>query len=182
MRCGAISILGLGLISPLLVGRHCSAQEPPPTEYQIKAAFLFNFAKFVEWPPRVLTEAKSPIIIGILGENPFHEDLAQVVRNKSIDQHPLLIHELRSPAQAANCHVLFISTSEKKRLPEIFAALKSASVLTVGEMDQFTEAGGMINFVLVGTKIRFEINQEAATSAGLKISSKLMSLAMRPGH
>jgi hypothetical protein len=105
-----------------------------------------------------------------------------VVRNKSIDQHPLLIHELRSPAQAANCHVLFISTSEKKRLPEIFAALKSASVLTVGEMDQFTEAGGMINFVLVGTKIRFEINQEAATSAGLKISSKLMSLAMRPGH
>src|ERR1019366_9206706 len=82
---------------------------------------------------------------------------------------------------ATNCHILFISSSEKKRLPEIFASLKGASVLTVGETDHFTESGGMINFFLEGTKMRFQINKDAATSAGLKISSKLMSLASRPG-
>jgi hypothetical protein len=98
-----------------------------------------------------------------------------------------VIKEFRSPIQATNwmqatnCHILFISSSEKKRLPEIFASLKGASVLTVGETDHFTESGGMINFFLEGTKMRFQINKDAATSAGLKISSKLMSLASRPG-
>jgi hypothetical protein len=181
MRYGALSISGLSLLWLLLAGGNGRAQEPSPTEYQIKAAFLFNFAKFVEWPKTAFAAATSPIVIGILGENPFHDDLARVIRNKTIDDHPLVIKEFPSLAEAANCHILFISSSEKKRLPEILAALKGASVLTVGEMDRFAEAGGMINFFLEGTKIRFQINKDAATSAGLKISSKLMSLASRPG-
>ncbi|HWX18719.1 MAG TPA: YfiR family protein [Candidatus Binatia bacterium] len=180
MRSGAISISGLSLLWLLLAGGHGGAQESPPTEYQIKAAFLFNFAKFVEWPKTAFAGVTAPIVIGILGENPFHDDLARVTRNKTIDDHPLVIKELRSPGEAANCHILFISTSEKKRLPEILGSLRGASVLTVGEMDRFTEAGGMINFVLEGSKIRFQINKDAATSAGLKISSKLLSLASRP--
>ncbi len=181
MRSGARSFLGLSLIWLLLVGVGGHAQESPPTEYQIKAAFLFNFAKFVEWPPKTFVAGTSPIIIGILGENPFHDDLARMVGNKTIDNHPLVVKEYRSPTDATNCHILFISTSEKKRLPEILATLKGASVLTVGETDRFTETGGMINFVLRGNKIRFQINKDAATNVGLRISSKLMSLASRPG-
>jgi hypothetical protein len=165
----------------LLVGGDGRAQESQPTEYQIKAAFLFNFAKFVEWPTAAFVGVTSPIVIGILGENPFRDDLARTIRNKTIDEHPLEIKELRSPTEATNCHILFISTSEKKRLPEILKGLKGTSVLTVGEMDRFTESGGMINFVLKGKKIRFQINNDEATRAGLKISSKLMSLALPPG-
>jgi hypothetical protein len=182
MRCRATSLLCqvLILILPPPSGGYGHAQEFRPTEYQVKAAFLFNFAKFVEWPPRAFASGTSPLVIGVLGENPFHEDLAQTIRNKTIDNHRLEITEIRSLAQATNCHMLFISTSEKERLPEIFKSLKGARVLTVGETDRFIAAGGMINFVLQGTKIRFQINREAATSAGLRISSKLMSLALRP--
>lgn len=182
MRFGAISLLALGLLMLPLTGGDGRAQEAQPSEYQIKAAFLFNFAKFVEWPPQAFPEATSPLVIGILGDNPFHDDLARTIRNKTIDDHPLLIREFQSPVQATNCHLLFISTSEKKRLPEILQTLRGASVLTVGETDGFTESGGMINFVLKGTKIRFQINKNAATSAGLKISSKLLNLAWQPGN
>jgi hypothetical protein len=181
MRSGSISILGLGLSWLLLLGGKGLAQDSQPTEYQIKAAFLFNFAKFVEWPAAAFSGATSPLVIGILGQNPFHDDLARTIRNKTIDEHPLLIKEFRAPAEATNCHVLFVCTSEKRQLPEVLQALKGASVLTVGEMDRFTETGGMINFFLEGTKIRFQINKDAAASAGLKISAKLMSLASRPG-
>jgi hypothetical protein len=157
------------------------AQEAKPTEYQIKAAFLFNFVKFVQWPQTAFSEAKAPIVIGILGTNPFHEDLKRMIQNKTVDDHPLSVRELGSPTEATQCHVLFISSSEKDRLAEIIKGLKGASVLTVGEMEHFTESGGMINFVLASAKVRFEINNEAATRAGLKISSKLLALAVRPG-
>lgn len=174
------SFLSLVLIWLLLAGGAGRSQESPPTEYQIKAAFLFNFAKFVQWPPTAFAGVTSPVVVGILGENPFHDDLARTIRNKTIDEHPLVIKEFRSPTEATNCHILFISTSERNRLPEILKGLKGASVLTVGEMDHFTESGGMINFVLKGKKIRFQINNDEAARARLKISSKLMSLALPP--
>jgi hypothetical protein len=179
MRFGAKPFLGLSLVWLLTVGGG-RAQEFQPSEYQLKAAFLFNFAKFVEWPPEAFAEARSPIVIGILGENPFGGDLERTIRNKTISNRSLAVKEIRSLAEATNCHLLFISTSEKQRLPEIIQGLRGASVLTVGETERFTEAGGMINFVLEGNKIRFRINDEAAKSAGLKISSKLLSLALRP--
>jgi hypothetical protein len=175
------SFLSLGLIGLLLAIGDGRAQEPQPTEYQIKAAFLFNFAKFVQWPPAAFAGVTSPIVVGVLGENPFHDDLARTVRNKTIDERPLVIKEFSSPIEATNCHILFISASEKNRLPEILKGLKGTSVLTVGEMEHFTESGGMINFVLRGKKIRFQINNDEASRAGLKISSKLMSLALGPG-
>jgi len=175
------SFLRLGLIWLLLAGGDGRAQESQPTEYQIKAAFLFNFAKFVQWPAGAIAGVTSPIVVGILGENPFHDDLARTIRNKTIDEHPMVIKEFHSPTEATNCHILFISTSEKNRLPEILKDLKGTSVLTVSEMEHFTESGGMINFVLIGKKIRFQINNDEAAKAGLKISSKLMSLALHPG-
>jgi hypothetical protein len=181
MRFGAKPFLGLSLVWLLTVGGG-RAQEFQPSEYQLKSAFLFNFAKFVEWPPEAFAKGRSPIVIGILGENPFGGDLERTIRNKTISNRSLAVKEIRSLAEATNCHILFISTSEKQRLPEIIQGLRGASVLTVGETERFTEAGGMINFVLEGNKIRFRINDEAAKSAGLKISSKLLSLALRPAR
>jgi hypothetical protein len=180
MRSGAASLFGLNFLW-LLLGVPGFAQDSQPSEYQIKSAFLFNFAKFVEWPANAFSQPKSPLVIGILGDNPFGEDLQKTIRNKSVDDHPLEIKELSSAGAATNCHILFISTSEKPRLPQILGGLKGSSVLTVGEMDRFTESGGMINFVKVGTKIRFQINNGAAADASLKISSKLLNLALRPG-
>jgi hypothetical protein len=172
--------LYLSLLSLLLLaGGATHAQDSQPTEYQIKAAFLFNFARFVDWPPQAVPQPTSPIVFGILGDNPFHDELARTIRDKKVDEHPMAVKEFKSAAQATNCHILFISTSEKKRLPEILKTLKGSSVLTVSETDRFTEDGGMINFVLQGTKIRLQINNAAATQAGLKISSKLLSIALR---
>jgi hypothetical protein len=180
MRFRATLIWSLGL-ALLLAVCGARAQEPQPTEYQIKAAFLFNFARFVEWPPAAFASAGLPIVIGILGENPFGEDLARTIRGKTIDNHPLVIKEFRSPTEATNCHILFVSPKVKERLPDVFQGLKGASVLTVGETERFTESGGMINFFREGTKIRFQINKSAASRARLEISAKLMSLASRPG-
>ena len=181
MRSRATSFLSVSLIWLLPFSGNARAQEPQPTEYQIKAAFLFNFAKFVEWPPTAFAGATSPIVIGILGENPFKDDLAGMIRNKTVDGRPLVVKQFGSATEATNCHILFISTSEKDKLPEILKGLKETSVLTVGEMDHFTESGGMIRFVLKEQKIRFQINNGEATRAKLKISSKLMSLALPPG-
>jgi hypothetical protein len=178
MRLRATPILSLSLVWLLAVGGG-RAQESPPTEYQLKAAFLLNFAKFVEWPPAAFAGATSPMVLGILGENPFGDILERTIRDKTINSRPLVVKEFHSSAEATNCHILFIGASEKARLPELLAGLRRASVLTVGETDRFTETGGMINFVRQGNKIRFQINEVAAKSVGLKISSKLLSLAAR---
>jgi hypothetical protein len=181
MRLRATPILSLSLVWLLTVGGG-RAQESPPTEHQLKAAFLLNFAKFVEWPPAAFAETGSPILLGILGENPFGDAVEQTIRGKTINNRPLMVKQFRLAAEATNCHILFIGASEKARLPETLAALRGTSVLTVGEMDRFTETGGMINFVRQGNKIRFQINEVAAKSVGLKISSKLLSLASRPAQ
>jgi hypothetical protein len=176
MRLRATSILRLSLVWLLTIsgGR---AQEPRPNEYPLKAAFLLNFAKFVEWPPAAFTEATSPIVLGILGQNPFGD----VLKAKTINNRELKVEVFQSSAEATNCHILFIRATEKERLPEILKSLREAkaSVLTVGEMDGFTESRGMINFVWQGNKIRFQINDAEAKDARLKISSKLLSLAAR---
>ncbi len=151
--------------------------QPSPSEYQIKAAFLYNFAKFVEWPPQAFAGPKSPMVIGVLGKNVFGDDLEQTIRNKTINGHPFQFKEVHSVTEATNCHILFISASERDRLPKILSGLRNADVLTVSETGHFIEAGGMINFVIEDNRVHFQINDAAAKKAGLKISSKLLSLA-----
>jgi hypothetical protein len=151
-----------------------------PTEYQIKAAFLFNFAKFVEWPPTVFPQANSPIVIGVLGKNVFGTDLKNTIRNRTVNNRPIQLEEYTSVAQATNCQILFISPSEKDNLANILGGLHS-SILTVSETDEFIKAGGMINFIIQGDNVRFQISDDAAKKAGLKISSKLLTLAVS-GH
>jgi hypothetical protein len=174
--CGTVLLAWLMMALLFSVGT-ALADEPQLTESKLKAAFLFNFVKFVEWPPESFAATNSPIAIGILGENPFGGDLAAIVRDKTINNRPIIIRTMPSLAEATNCHVLFIGASENGRIPEIISKLGTASILTVGDFNHFTEAGGMINFVRENNKIRFQINEAAAKNARLKISSKLLSLA-----
>jgi len=173
-----LALLFLALAAAVIP--ECAAQDAAPSEYQIKAAFLFNFAKFVQWPPEAFATTNSPLIIGVLGENVFGDNLEKTINHKVINERPLQFKEFHSVGEATNCHILFISTSEKAKFSKIIQGLQGTSVLTVSETGEFIDAGGMINFVLEANKIRFEINDEAAKKAGLKISSKLLSLARHP--
>jgi hypothetical protein len=175
---GADGGLLFGVLALLAAVLDSRAQATQPSEYQLKAAFLYHFAQLVTWPAEAFGESGSPMVIAVLGENPFGKQLEESVRGKSVNGHPLTVKEAQTLGEVTNnCHVLFVSSSEKKRLAEILAAVRGKSVLTVGETDHFTETGGMINFTMEGTKIRFQINDSAAKAAGLKISSKLLSLA-----
>jgi hypothetical protein len=147
------------------------AQSAMQREYEIKAAYLYNFIKYVDWPSYGDT-----ITIGVLGGNPFGPALAPL-NGKIVKGRRLLIKELDSVHDAQKCQIIFVSSSEKPRLPEIFENLKSARVLTVGETQGFANSGGMINFVEENNKVRFEINADAARRTGLNISSELLKLA-----
>jgi hypothetical protein len=167
--------LSLGL---LLVAGFGHAQTPRPSEYQLKAAFLYNFAEFIDWPAEAFADGKAPFVFGILGDNLFGNDLEQTVAGKKINDRPISVQVFHTAAEATHCQILFISNSEKKRFSEIIQSLHGNAVLTVSDTDQFIESGGMVNFVQEASKIRFQINNEAAKAAQLKISSKLLSLAV----
>jgi hypothetical protein len=182
MRCRVTRIIRLAL-TILLAAGWIQAADVQPSEYKLKAAFLYHFSQFVDWPAQSFSDRKSPFVVGVLGKNPFGDDLGQTVQGKTVGSHVLVVKEFNSLAEATNnCQILFISSSEQSRFPEIFSRLAGANILTVGEADNFDEAGGMIHFVLEGTKIRFEINEAAATRANLKISAKLLSLASHMAH
>ena len=146
-------------------------------EYQVKAAFLYNFAKFVEWPPLTFKTDKDPLRICVLGQNPFGNALVEGVGGKTIVGRPLVVSEISDVSQGGNCQILFVGSSEKKRLRAIFADLRTAGVLTVGETEGFATQGGIVNFKLEDGRVRLEINIEAAAQAKLRISSKVLNLA-----
>lgn len=153
------------------------AQNSKLMEYQVKAAFLMNFAKFVEWPQQAFADSAAPIIIGVIGVDPFGNDLDSLVVNQKIRRRNLIIKRFNRLADLQFCHILFISASEMIRLEKIVAKTASMHVLTVGEMDNFIQEGGIINLLNRENKVRFEINLDAAEHAGLKISSRLLKLA-----
>jgi hypothetical protein len=158
-------------------GLRLSAQTATSPEYQIKAVFLFNFAQFVDWPPKAFADAQTPLVIGILGEDLFGSYLDETVRGEKVNNRPLVVQRFRRIGEIKACHVLFISRSENARLEEILASLKGRSILTVGDNDDFALRGGMIRFVTEKNKIRMRINLEAVKAANLTISSKLLRLA-----
>ncbi|MFT5089985.1 MAG: hypothetical protein ACI906_004678 [Candidatus Latescibacterota bacterium] len=153
-----------------------SAPAQQPSEHQIKAAFLFNFANFVQWPTAALTDTTT-LTIGILGDDPFGNAFTPFERRK-IKGHSLRIVRSTRLQELPICHVLFISTSEEKHLEQIFQHLKDRPVLTVSETPGFARTGGMINFVLQDKRVRFEINLPQTREAKLKLSSKLLKLAL----
>ena len=152
----------------------------PPGEYQIKAVFLYRFAMFVEWPADAFDDPASPIVIGILGDDPFGDVLDKVIENETINDRKLEVRRFErfdNSLDLTACHILFISASERKHVTQILESLGDAGVLTVSEIREFAERGGIINFIMRKGKIRIEINAHAATRLGLRISSKLLRLA-----
>ena len=151
-----------------------AAQQGPSKEYQLKAVFIFNFAQFVSWPTNAFTNTNAPIIIGVLGNNPFNDYLDQIVHGEKVQGRPLEMHYYRTVDEITRCHVLFISRSEAARLDEIVAKLRGRSTLTVADVEGFTDRGGMIQFLTRQNKIRLRINLAPVKTANLTISSKLL--------
>jgi hypothetical protein len=150
------------------------------SEYLIKAGFIFNFAKFVEWPASAFAQPDSPIVIGILGTDPFGTIIDQIVQDKKIGARGFVVKRLKWGSEVKDlrdCKILFVSASEKAHMDELLQIVKGLPVLTVGETPGFAERGGVIRFVLEDNRVRFEVNVEAAHQAELTISSRLLTLA-----
>jgi hypothetical protein len=154
-----------------------SAQELAAPEYKLKAAFLYNFASLTDWPANTFTNASEPLVIGIVGKDPFGPLLEPTFRGKTVDGRPIVIARFSRPRDVMGCQVLFVPASEDERLSSIFSHLSGQPVLTVGDAAQFAWRGGIIGLVNRGDEIHFEINLEAANKARLKVSSKLLRLA-----
>lgn len=149
--------------------------EPVPS-YSVKAAFIYNFIKFVEWPTTGFKDAQSPYVVGVIGKDPFGPDLKNAMANKTVNGRPIVVIPV-SDEETRNCHALFVSNSEKRRLKAILDRVTGSPILTIGETEEFAQIGGIINFVLEDNKVRFQINIEAAKRADLKIHSTLLNLA-----
>ena len=152
-------------------------QGGPPPEYQVKAVFLFNLAQFVQWPAKAFPDPGAPLVIGILGDDPFGGYLDETLRGEKVNNRPLVLQRFRRVAEIRGCHVLFVSRSESDKLEQIFGALHGRGILTVGDSDDFISRGGMIRLVTEKGKIRIRVNMEAVKAANLAISSKLLRLA-----
>ena len=145
-------------------------------EYQVKALFIYNFAKFVEWPPSSFAGAHDPITVCIAGEDPFGSEFDQAVQNKTVNSRTLLIRRIGKSEDPRTCQILFVASLDKKHLHQLWSALSNLPVLSISDyMD--ADEGGVINFVMEDSKVRFDINMQAAERAHLKISSKLLNLA-----
>jgi hypothetical protein len=154
-----------------------AGQEESTGEYELKAAMLYNLTRFVEWPPSAFPDPQAPILLCILGRDPFGSSLTSIVSKQTVNGRPVLIRYSHNDKDVRGCHVLYISSSERKTTAQIFSTLKGSGVLTVGEMAQFAARGGMIQFSLEDQQVRFDINLDAASRVGLKISSRLLLLA-----
>lgn len=152
----------------------CGALAAGPSEYEVKAVFLFNFSQFVSWPPAAFGASDAPLIIAVLGTDPFGQELDAVVKGEHVGAHPLEIRRYSDVSQVKDCHILFIDRSEAAQLGAIVQALRGRSILTVSDIEDAARAGVMINLVKQSDRIRMRINVAAARAGGLTISSKLL--------
>lgn len=175
---GFVPTAAMALLAAHLVAATASAPARAlgASEYEIKAAFLFNFAQFVEWPANAFQDADSPVAFCVLGHDPFGAVLERTLDGETIRNRRVLIRRFRRVAELESCQLVFVSASERARLADLLPALSSRPVLTVGEVEGFGSAGGIINFYLEDQRVRFEINQVAARRAGIEISSELLHL------
>ena len=177
-----IAILGMTLNgTPLAYAQ--TGDTPDSSEYLIKAGFIYNFAKFVEWPSAAFAQPDSPIVIGVLGTDPFGSVLDRLVQDKKIGQRGFVVRrykwgkDLKDLKDLRDCKILFVSASEKAHADEIIQLVKWLPILTVGETPGFAERGGVIRFTVEDNRVRFEVNVDAAHQADLNISSRLLTLA-----
>jgi hypothetical protein len=165
-------------VSLLAVCPSSIAQEAPQApEYRIKAAFLYNFTLYTEWPPNAFERADSPILLAVAGEDPFGLQLDSAVRGKTVQGRSIEVRRYERAADVPPCHLVFLSDSQARNLPQLLRRLEASPLLTVGETEDFIRAGGVIRFFVEENKVRFEVNVDAALRAHVKFSSKLLSLA-----
>lgn len=164
----------LWVLAALLSHAHAELRAQAVGEYEVKAAFLYNFAGFIQWPD---AGPVTPTCIAIVGRDPFGVTLDDQGRGKTINGRPLEIKRSKGEKNAPACPIVFISGSEKKRLASILESLDGRPVLTVADMPGFCEHGGMVDFVTAEHRVQFRINLHATQKAGLQVSSKLLSLA-----
>lgn len=170
--CGKVLLILmlLGAVSKLIQA------QVSPTEYEVKAAFIYNFAKFVEWPAGSFSNPAASLQLCVLGHDSLLTELQSIVAGKSIGSRSLQARDV-DILEVKHCHVLFVGSAETYRLQQAVQAAQAASVLTIGDTSGFLDQGGMINFVFDQNRIRFEVNLKAAQAAGLQLSSRLLSLA-----
>lgn len=155
-----------------------AAENVTAPEYRVKAAMLLNLTKYVEWPAGCFADTNSPLVLGILGQDNFGDELSKMIEGRAVNGRKLVLQRFFSAQEARSAHLLFISASERRRIPELLEQLKDTPVLTVGELDSFVAAGGIISLTKKENKIRPEINPAAAEQAHLKISSKLLNISV----
>jgi hypothetical protein len=184
-RIGKPNLLAVALIAAVLCAAGVArAEETLSLEYKVKAAFLFNFLKFVEWPPPQTTDTSTPITIAVLGEDKFGTAFDEITSRKIKDRSIVIkrfvdFNTEETKAQLPLCQLVFISANQQKHIKDIIGLLQKKPVLVVGETAGFLEAGGMVNFIMQEGKVCFEVNQDTAAISELKMASQLMRLAKR---
>jgi hypothetical protein len=179
-RCRHWHDLCLGLCGWMVMAMGalaCNAQQPPVSEYQVKAAFLVNFPKYVDWPEKSFAAPTSPIVIVVLGETKMTEELKKVATGRTVNGREIVLKHCGSDEEPGVCHILFISASEEQHLPKLLAKVRDTSTLTVGESGDFLENGGIMNLARRDQKIALEINLPAAERVQIKVSSQLLRVA-----
>jgi hypothetical protein len=172
--CALSILVAAGLASPRPAQADAQADE-----YRVKAAFLYKFGGYVEWPDRSFARADSPVVIGVIGADTLADELAQIVSGRNVNGRPVLVRKLRAGDPIAGLHVLFIGRVDRGRLAEILAAAKGQALLTVTESEEGLELGSMINFVVVENKVRFDVAPPPSESDNLKISTRLLGVARK---
>jgi len=168
-------LTALVLAWALLVIPGVGAQSPKPTDYDVKAAYLYNFGRFVEWPAKAAQDGSFTVCV--LGQDPFGPTLDATLSGETIGGKSVVAKRISGPEQSGSCQILFLSLAEGSHLNKIITAVNKEPVLTVSDMPQFAQRGGMIQFVLEGKKVRFEVNLTATQHAGLTLSSDLLKVA-----
>lgn len=176
ISCRLLTVLAL-LAAPSGSSGPLRGELPVSNEYDVKAAFLFHFAQFVEWPADAFREPNGPLNYCTIGEDPFHGVLDETLKGKSVSNRLLRVRHLGVREPVADCQIIFLGAADKKLLGEVLNSVSGQPALCVGETDHFARDGGMIGFFLENNKVRFDINLQAVERARLKIDSRLLFLA-----
>ena len=175
-RLVLIGVVTAWLVASGVADSHAQHLSPREYEYQLKVAFIYNFARFVEWPDDTFTSGTSSLTVCVLGKDPFGVAL-DTINGKNVRNRKIEVKRLTSVSKLDACHILFISSTERERLTQVLETVKNSGVLTIGEMRHFTGAGGIVALKMRKNRIRFAVNLDAGKRAGLEISSQLLNLA-----
>jgi len=177
VRIAVFLVSALALLAVLAAPARTWAAESVAGEYEIKAAVLYNFARFTEWPATAVPDSPDVFVIGVLGTDPFGDILDEVAATRTVGDKRIVVRRFATLDEYTPCHILFVAASERARMAAVIEKLRDAPVLLVADTAGFAQAGGTVDLVVEENKVRFEVNPVAAERAGVKISSKLLRLA-----